>query len=89
MDIDGVEDKFLGLKDTTELVIPKQLALTGALRNMLPRKVDAIGYIYNEKGTIKINFTATETTAGGTRAKHLIGYNDVLDWKKIFIEENS
>lgn len=84
-----VEDKFLGLKDTTETVVTKQLALTGALRNMLPRKVDAIGYIYNEKGTIKINFTATETTVGGNRAKHLIGYNDVLDWKKIFIEENS
>lgn len=80
-----VEDKYIALKDSVAEVPPKQLALTGQLRNILPRKVDAIGYVYNDKGTLKINFTGTEERIGGTRAKHLTGYNDVLDWKKIFI----
>lgn len=80
-----IEDKFVGLKDTTDLVIPKQLALTGKIREILPRKVDAIGHVYNDKGILKVNFTGTEEKVGGTRALHLIGYNDVLDWNKIFI----
>jgi hypothetical protein len=80
-----IEDKFVVNKDVTDLVVPKQLALTGKLREILPRKVDAIGYVYNDKGTLKVNFTGTEEKIGGTRAKHLIGYNDVLDWSKIFI----
>ena len=80
-----VEDKYIANKDTTDLVIPKQLALTGKIRDILPRKVDAIGYVYNDKGTLKVNFTGTEERVGGTRAQHLRGYNDVLDWKKIFV----
>lgn len=80
-----IEDKFVALKDTTDTLVPKQLALTGKLRDMLPRKVDAIGYVYNDKGTLKVNFSGTEEKVGGTRAKHLIGYNDVLDWNKIFV----
>lgn len=82
-----IEDKFLGLKDSADTVVTKQLALTGKLRDMLPRKVDAIGYVYNDKGVIKVNFTGNEEKLGGTRAKHLIGYNDVFDWEKIFIKE--
>lgn len=82
-----VEDKFLGLKDSTDGVAPKQLALTGKLRDMLPRKVDAIGYVYNEKGTIKVNFAGDESKVGGTRTQHLKGYNGPLDWSKIFITE--
>jgi hypothetical protein len=80
-----VEDKYVGMKENTEVVVPKQLALTGKLRDILPRKVDAIGYVYNDKGTIKVNFAGTDERSGGSRAKHLQGYNDVLDWKKIFI----
>ena len=80
-----IEDKFIALRDTTDVVVPKQLALTGKLRESLPRKVDAIGYVYNDKGVVKVNFTGTEEKIGGTRAKHLTGYNDVLDWDKIFI----
>lgn len=82
-----VEDKYVAAKDTTDLVIPKQLALTGKVRDILPRKVDAIGYVYNEKGVLKVNFTGTEEKVGGTRAQHLTTYNDVLDWDRIFIEE--
>lgn len=84
-----VEDKYIGTKDNVDLVIPKQLALTGKLREMLPRKVDAIGYIYNDKGKPMVNFTGTEEKVGGTRAKHLIGYNGPLDWSKIFINERN
>jgi len=80
-----VEDKYIALKENTDVLVPKQLALTGKLRNILPRKVDAIGYVYNEDGTIKINFTGSEERVGGSRAVHLQGYNDVADWNKIFI----
>lgn len=80
-----VEDKFIALKENTETLVPKQLALTGKLRNILPRKVDAIGYVYNEDGIIKVNFTGSEERVGGARALHLQGYNDVADWNKIFI----
>lgn len=81
----NVEDKYIGNKETTDVILPRQLALTGRLRNILPRKVDGIGYVYNDNGTIKVNFTGSEERAGGNRCKHLQGYNDVLDWKKIFI----
>lgn len=83
-----VKDKFVGQKDNTDIVLTKQLALTGAVKDILPRKVDAIGYVYNEKGAIKVNFAGTEDKTGGSRAKHLQGYNDVLDWNKIFKSEN-
>lgn len=80
-----IEDKYISIKETTDQVAPKQLALTGKIRDILPRKVDAIGYVYNEKGTIKVNFTGGEEKLGGTRARHLQGYNGPLDWTKIFI----
>lgn len=80
-----VKDKFVAQKDAVDVVAPKQLALTGAVKDILPRKVDAIGYVYNDKGTIKVNFAGTEEKTGGSRAKHLQGYNGPLDWSKIFI----
>lgn len=85
-----VEEKFMGGGDNRigklqEQVAPKQLALTGKVRDMLPRKVDGIGYVYNEDGVIKINFTGSEERVGGNRCPHLQGYNDVADWSKIFI----
>lgn len=84
-----VEDKFVGGGDTRirlkEEVAPKQLALTGKVKDILPRKVDAVGYVYNDEGVIKINFTGSEERVGGNRCKHLQGYNDVADWTKIFI----
>lgn len=83
-----VEDKFMAAKENTETIIPKQLALTGKLRDVLPRKVDGIGYVYNDEGVIKINFTGNEDRLGGNRCAHLQGYNDVADWDKIFINEN-
>lgn len=82
-----VEDKYLSTKENTEVVAPKQLSLTGKVRDILPRKVDGIGYVYNDEGIIKINFTGNEERVGGNRCPHLQGYNDVADWSKIFIEE--
>lgn len=81
-----VEDKYLSTKENTEVVAPKQLSLTGKVRDILPRKVDGIGYVYNDEGTIKINFTGNEERVGGNRCPHLQGYNDVADWSKIFID---
>lgn len=80
-----VEDKFVDGLEAKSLVTPKQLALTGKLRTILPRKVDAIGYVYNDGEGIKINFTGDDSRTGGNRATHLRGYNEPLDWKKIFI----
>lgn len=85
-----VEDKYVGGGDTRiklkEEVAPKQLSLTGKLKNILPRKVDAVGYVYNDDGIIKVNFTGSEERVGGNRCPHLRGYNDVLDWSKIFLK---
>lgn len=83
-----VEDKLVGGGDTRirlkEEVSPKQLALRGKVRDILPRKVDAVGYVYNEDGVIKVNFTGSEERVGGNRCPHLQGYNDVLNWDVIF-----
>lgn len=81
-----VEDKYIGKKETVDLIIPKQLALTGKIRDIIPRKVDAIGYIYNEEGVIKVNFTGNEEKVGGNRCPHLRGYNGILEWDKIFLK---
>ena len=83
-----VEDKYVGGGDTRiklkEEVAPKQISLTGKIKDILPRKVDAIGYVYNDEGVIKVNFTGSEERVGGNRCPHLRGYNDVFDWNKIF-----
>lgn len=80
-----VEDIYLDeKKKETGEAVTKQLALTGKIKNILPRRVGAIGYVYNDNGTIKINFKASEEKVGGARASHLRGYNDILDWDKIF-----
>jgi hypothetical protein len=85
-----VEDKFVGGGDTRvklkEEVAPKQISLTGKVKDILPRKVDAVGYVYNEDGVIKVNFTGSEERVGGNRCPHLQGYNNVLDWNKIFLK---
>lgn len=86
-----VEDKFVGGGDNRgklkEEVAPKQISLTGKIKDILPRKVDAVGYIYNEDGEIKVNFTGSEERVGGNRCPHLQGYNGPLDWNKIFPKE--
>ena len=82
-----VEDKYIASKEAVDTVIPKQLALTGKLRNILPRKVDAVGYVYNDEGVINVNFTGSEERVGGNRCEHLRGYNGKFDWSRIFLNK--
>jgi hypothetical protein len=81
-----VEDKYISAKEQEGVLPPKQLALTGKLRDILPRKVDAIGYVYRKEGdVVKVNFGGGDERVGGTRAQHLADYNGPLDWSRIFI----
>lgn len=86
-----VEDKYVGGGDTRiklrEEVAPKQISLVGKIKDILPRKVDTVGYVYNEEGIIKVNFTGSEERVGGNRCPHLRGYNGPLDWNKIFLKK--
>lgn len=80
-----VADKAVISKLTNNEVVAKDLALTGKLRDILARKVDATGYLYNEDGEIMISFKGNEEKVGGNRAKHIRGYEGPLNWSKIFI----
>lgn len=80
-----VADKFLAQKTTNTEVVTRTLSLTGKLKDIIARKVDAIGYLYNEEGTAMVSFKGNEEKIGGVRAKHIIGYEGPLDWNKIFI----
>ena len=81
-----VADKMIANKSGDEVMI-KDLALTGKLRDMVPRLCDAIGNIWNEDGTTMISFVGNNEKIGGVRAKHLLGYSGPADWSKIFIQE--
>lgn len=80
-----VADKYLAAKGTNTEVVTRTLALTGKLKDIISRKVDAIGYIYNEEGQPMISFKGNEEKIGGIRAKHIVGYEGPLNWNKIFI----
>jgi hypothetical protein len=61
------------------------IALTGMLKEIIARELDAIGYIYHQDGKTMINFEQNEEKVGGMRgASHLRGYNGPLDWNLIF-----
>lgn len=79
-----VSDKMIS-KNASSEVMTKDLALTGKLRDIIPRSVDGVGHIYNEDGEAMISFVGNEEKVGGVRAKHLVGYEGKLDWNKIFI----
>jgi len=81
-----VADKMIANKSGDEVMI-KDLALTGKLRDVVPRLCDAIGNVWNEDGKIMISFIGDNEKIGGVRAKHLLGYSGEADWKSIFIEE--
>lgn len=84
--ISHVADKMIAEK-SGEQVMVKDLALTGKVRDLIPRLVDGIGTVWNEDGQLMISFVANEDKIGGIRAKHLKGYSGNLDWSKIFIKE--
>lgn len=81
-----VTDKAM-VKLNGQEVITKELSFTGKVKDIIARKVDATGYIYNKDGQAMISFKGSEEKVGGIRAKHIIGYEGPLDWEKIFIKE--
>ena len=81
-----VTDKLVAKTNSSE-VMTRDLALTGKVRLILPRDVDAIGNVYNEDGKLMVSFVGSEDKVGGVRAEHLTGYKGELDWDKIFIKE--
>lgn len=85
--ITHVADKFLASKSSNTEVVTRTLALTGKVKDIIARKVDCIGYLYNEDGKTMISFKGNEDRIGGIRAKHVVGYEGPLDWSKIFITE--
>lgn len=81
-----VENKITKTLTGTTEITERGLALTGLLKEIIARELDAIGYIYHQDGETMINFQQNEEKVGGARgSSHLRGYNGPLDWKKIFV----
>lgn len=81
-----VLDKYVFSKLTNTEVRVMDLSLTGRLKGIIARDVDAIGYVYNEDGKLMISFKGNEERTGGIRGnKHIQGYEGVLEWDKIFV----
>lgn len=80
-----VNDRFV-LKEAQEVRVI-ELSLTGKVKNIVARDVDAIGYVWNDDGQMKISFKGNETKVGGIRgANHIQGYEGPLDWDKVFVK---
>ena len=79
-----VADKMISKNGTAEIMV-KDLALVGKTKDILPRMVDAVANIYTEEGKTMISFVGSEHKVGGVRAKHLVGFQEELNWSKIFI----
>ena len=80
-----VVDKYVISKQTNTEVRSIDLSLTGKVKQIYSRDVDAIGYIWNTSGEANISFKGNEDKVGGMRGnKHIQGYEGPLDWKKIF-----
>jgi len=83
-----VADKMIAEKNGEQVMI-KDLALTGKVRDMIPRLCDAIGNVWNENGKMMVSFVGNSDKIGGMRATHLLGYTGELDWSKVFIKEET
>jgi hypothetical protein len=78
-------EKQIVSKLTNTEVAATDLSLTGQVRQIFSRDVDAIGYVYNKTGQLHISFKGNEERIGGMRgASHLQGYDGPLDWGMIF-----
>lgn len=80
-----VTDKMISKNGSSEVNV-KDLALVGKVRDIIPRKVDAVACLYQENDVLNISFVGSEYKVGGVRAGHLTGYEGPLDWNKIFIK---
>lgn len=83
-----VADKAVGEKNG-ELIMTKDLALTGKLKDIIARAPDVLANVWNEDGKLMISFAGNEEKIGGMRATHLKGYVGELSWDKIFIKEEN
>jgi hypothetical protein len=78
-------EKQIVSKITNTEVTTTDLSLTGKVKNIYSRDVDAIAYVYNKGGQMYISFKGNEEKVGGMRgATHLRGYEGPLDWAQIF-----
>lgn len=81
-----VADKYVISKQSDKEVRVMDLSLTGKLKNIIVRDVDAVGYVWNKNGEMQIAFNGNEEKVGGMRgSKHIQGYEGKLDWNKIFL----
>jgi len=85
---DGVEIKELAMD------------LTGKIARIVSAKADAIGFVYRRANQTKVNFDGGGDSICEARAKHLRGNtiiiaesdkdnNVIVDWKKIYLPENT
>lgn len=81
-----VTDKMVA-KEVGKEVMTKDLALTGKVRSIVSRRVDATANVWSDKGQMMISFVGNADKIGGVRAPHLTGYSGPADWSKIFVEE--
>lgn len=80
-----VTDKYVVSKQTNTEVRALDFSLTGKVRNIYARDVDAIGYIWNQNGKVQISFKGNEDKLGGMRGtEHIQGYEGDLSWDMIF-----
>jgi hypothetical protein len=81
-----VADKYVVSKQSNQEVRVMDLSLTGKLKNIIVRDVDAVGYVWNKEGKVNIAFNGNEEKVGGMRgSKHIQGFEGPLDWNKIFL----
>lgn len=81
-----VMDKMVGEKDG-EIIYTKDMALTGKVRDIVTRTVDAIATVWTEDSQLMISFEGNKDKIGGMRGMdHLQNYSGPLEWNKIFIE---
>lgn len=74
--------------NSEEEINAKGISLTGLVKEIIARQVDAIGYVYrggDENDQLMVSFRGNEAKVGGMRGNHLKGYQGPLDWSKIFI----
>lgn len=83
-----VQDKIVTTSNNKE-VNGIDISLTGKVRNIFAKEVDAIGYVYSEKGQTMISFKGNEERVGGIRGTSIVGYQGPLDFSKIFSEDDS
>lgn len=70
--------------NSEEEITAKGISLTGLVKEIIARKVDAIGYVYREDEQLMVSFKGNEEKVGGMRGDKIKGYQGPLVWNKIF-----